>query len=487
MIQRLLRFFQPVAPTKPKSAADIAADDALAAKLPGRRFSRSTRPVIRWIKGDGLDDAVTRAAIGQATRLFGDAVDYCLCTQSIEAPRAREILSWANQPVEWWPVTENDNPELARILTEAGCPPEAYGYWWKWFPARVRPDGPEWILDGDMVITRRPDWFAAWAHGKDPVRVSQDDKSPPQALYGRHADRLRLKSKLYSGLISLPPGCSYMKAMSKVFARYPLQSGHDGRRDMCEQGIVAATFQKLRAKPIPLHEFPFCRAFEDFIDYGIQGDKGKAWGYHFGHAFRRANLHFERLTADGVVFSQKESGVLDTVRWLGGFSQWGTPGWSMADGCALFILQCARTFAGLPILELGTSRGRLTALLASLGGTVTTVDHAERGASANLAGLPVRVVQAEITHFLTHTDDTFPLIVVDLHGNSPDDWARYQEPLCRRLAPGGTLLINNVNLHEIPEWREETGVRWFINQLPPDWRVEIYDQTPPGVAKITRP
>lgn len=487
MIQRLLRFFQTAPPAKPKSAIDIAADDALAAKLPGRRFSQGTRPVIRWIKGDGLDDAITRAAIGQATRLFGDTVDYCLCTQGIDAARARNILAWANQPVEWWPVTEDDNPALAKILADAGCQPEAYGYWWKWFPERVRPEAPEWILDGDMVITGRPSWFSDWLRGDDSVRVSQDDKGTPEGMYGHYAKRLKLRKQLYSGIISLPPRCLYMKEMSRVLTRFPLNSGHDGRRDMCEQGAVAATFQKLRAKPIPLHEFPFGRAFEDFIDYGIKGDKGKAWGYHFGHAFRRPNPHFERLTAEGMVFSQKESGVLDHVRWLGGFSQWGTPGWSMADGCALFILQSARAFAGRPILELGTSRGRLTALLASVGATVTSVDHADRGAAANLAGLPVRVVQAEITHFLNHGSDTFPLIVVDLHGNSPDDWARYHEPLCRRLAPGGTLLVHNVNLHEIPEWREETGVRRFINQLPPDWQVEIYDQTPPGVAKITRP
>jgi predicted O-methyltransferase YrrM len=487
VIHRLLGFFKPTAPATPKSAAAIAADDELAACLPGRRFSQGTRPVIRWIKGDGLDDAITRAAIGQATRLFGDSVDYCLCTQGINAARARAILAWADQPVEWWPVTEHDNPELAQILTAAGCPPEAYGYWWKWFPARVRPQAPEWILDGDMVITGRPDWFAAWTRGVDPVRVSQDDKSPPQALYGRHAERFRLRSKLYSGLISVPPGCLYMKAMTEVLARYPLQSGHDGRRDMCEQGIVAATFQELRAKPIPLHEFPFGRAFEDFIDYGLKGNRGKAWGYHFGHAFRRANPHFERLTAEGVVFSKNEFRVLDEFRWLGGFSQWGTPGWSMTDGCALFIRECAQAFAGQPILELGTSRGRMTAILASLGGTVTTVDHADRGASTNLAGLPVRVIRDEMTHFLANNGGTFPLIVVDVHGNSPADWARYREPLCQSLAPGGTLLIDNVNLHEIPEWRDETGVRWFINQLPADWRVEIYDQTLPGVAKITRP
>ena len=60
-----------------------------------RRFCLGTKPAIRWIKGNGLDDQVTKAAIGQATRLFGSSVDYCLCTNDIDAARVRNILEWA--------------------------------------------------------------------------------------------------------------------------------------------------------------------------------------------------------------------------------------------------------------------------------------------------------------------------------------------------------------------------------------------------------
>ena len=62
---------------------------------PKRPFELGSRPVIRWIKGDGLDDSVTRTAIAQATRLFGDSVDYCLCTAGLTASRVRRILAWA--------------------------------------------------------------------------------------------------------------------------------------------------------------------------------------------------------------------------------------------------------------------------------------------------------------------------------------------------------------------------------------------------------
>lgn len=442
--------------------------------------------MIRWIKGNGLDDAVTRAAIGQATRLFGDRVDYCLCTQGIDAGRARSILSWANQPVEWWPVSENDNPRLAAFLRAAGCPPERFGYWWKWFPERVRPDGPEWVLDGDMVVTAAPPWFDAWAAGVDGVRVAQDDKEGMH-IYGHYAPIVDTSLKLYSGLVSLPPKCRYMPHMARVLAARPLAQGHDGCRDMCEQGAVAATFQALQPTPIPLHEFPFGRAFEPELDFGLAGDQGHAWGCHFGHAFRRDNPHFERLVAAGTVFSTSTGDALDRHRWLGGMGPWGVPGWTMTDEMARNILARAAAFRGRHVLELGSSRGRMTAMLAEQGCRVTTVDHVDRGAAANLAGLDVEVVVDDAIRYLRRVGRRFDLVICDMHGNSPAEWRRLADPLVKRLAPGGTILASNATLDEIPEWHEETGVRWFTGRLPAGWTVEIDRSAVPGLAVVRRP
>ena len=96
-----------------------------------------------------------------------------------------------------------------------------------------------------------------------------------------------------------------------------------------------------------------------------------------------------------------------------------------------------------------------------------------------------RCIQDDAIHFLTHSRDGFDLIVCDLHGNSPEDWQKLSRPLLSRLNPGGTLLIDNLNLAQIPEWKAETGVRWFLSQLPPGWKVETYEGELPGVAKVT--
>lgn len=468
----------------PLSKLIADADKREGQRLVGRRFSQGIRPVIRWIKGDGLDDPVTRAAIAQATRLFGDTVDYCLCTNGINAERVRSILEWADQPVEWFPVTAADNPVLAKVLSSSGCPPEHYGYWWKWFPERVRPNAPEWILDGDMVITDVPVWFDQWVKGADVLRVSQDDLSGPEKIYGNYAAYVRADYKLYSGLISLPPKLTYMNEFVAVLNLQPLNQGHDGRRDMCEQGVVAAAFQSLDAEPIPLNEFPFARAFEDHIDYGRKGKVGHVWGYHFGNAFRRHNPHFAQLTNEGVIDFKQSQTLIERFRWLGNVGQWGVPGWAMPEECTEIICRIAKNYSGKRVLELGTSRGRLSAMLATIGCHLTTVEHQDRGARQNLAGLGVTVVQEDAVNFLVRSTELFDLIVVDLHGNTPEDWYGRHQPLLARLAPGGMLVVDNLILYEIPEWKAETGVQWFLDQLAPEWKIERYTSALPGIAAI---
>ena len=477
----------------------VALDDEA---LRGDAFRHGARPVLRWIKSDGLDDAVTRAAIGQATRLFGARVDYCICTYGLKAERVRDVLAWAAQPVEWIEVSEADNERLAAALHAARCSTERFGYWWKWFPERVRPSAPEWILDGDMVVTGIPEWFDEWAAGHDVLRVSQDDRSiaDDAQIFGSYGELVDPTLALYSGLVSLPPELTYVDDMLSVLREQPLSVPHDGIDDMSEQGVVAATFQRHSPIPIPLCEFPFGRAFEDALDFGL-ADSGKPlWGYHFGHAFRMRNKHFEELQTRGDVFAADEmpppdagnaelDRVFDRNRWLsGGSGQWGVPGWGMPETCVRTVLEEAQRFRGRFVLDLGTSRGRLAAMLCALDCQVTTVDRVDRGAMRNLDGLPIKVVLDDAVHFLETTDQRFDLICVDLHGNTPADWDRYAPGLIRCLSRRGELLVSNVELWKIPEWADETGAEKFITRCLSSWRwrVRRLPSGPPGMAIVRR-
>ena len=455
--------------------------ELFAAPPAARPFAQGTKPVIRWIKGDGQDDPVTRAAIAQATRLFGDSVDYCLCTAGLPAQRVRHILSWAAQPVDWMPVGPRDNAALASRLMAAGCPPDRFGYWWKWFPERVRPDAPEWILDGDMVVTAAPDWFAAWLGGTDPLRVSQDDRWPAEGMYGAYVDQVDLGRRLYSGLISLPPGLRYMDEICTVLARQPLAPGHDGCVHMDEQGVVAAAFGNLAPEIIPLSEFPFGRAFEDHIDYGLRGPAEKVWGYHFGHAFRRENPHFVRLASEGVIFSAPELPVEQRFAWLRNYGPWGRPGWSMNPECAARIGALAARHAGRAGLEIGTSRGHLSAILACRGLLLTTIDREDRGAAQNLDGLGVEIVRNDALAHLQGETRVFDFIVVDLHGNDEATWRALWPVLKPRLAAGGTMVLYNSHLWKSDEFRGETGLRWIAENALGDFVVETQEEPPPGM------
>jgi hypothetical protein len=49
---------------------------------------------------------------------------------------------------------------------------------------------------------------------------------------------------------------------------------------------------------------------------------------------------------------------------------------------------------------------------------------------------------------------------------------------------GSTLILNNLRLGRIPEWQGETGVEWFLDQLPKHWQVTIYENVVPGIAVV---
>ena len=277
-----------------------------------------------------------------------------------------------------------------------------------------------------------------------------------------------------------------MRAFRRALRQHPLATPHDGTQDMDEQGVVAMAFDRIGAATFPLSEFPFARAFEEDLDFGRSGVPENVWGYHFGNAFRRSNHHFDRLVAEGVIYSQSEPPLSRRFTWLGNFGQWGTPGWSMPDGCTEFILGVLTSLPSEDVLELGTSRGRMTAMLCTMGKQVTTVDHVDRGASENLAGLNAEVIITDALRYLHESDRKYSIVIVDIHDNSEARWAVILPGLVRILRSGGVAIVSNARLHEIPEWAEETGGRWALENLPRELSLECEYPGHPGVEVLRR-
>ena len=174
------------------------------------------------------------------------------------------------------------------------------------------------------------------------------------------------------GSIPLPPKLRYMPAVLNVLRRQPLAREHDGRRNMSEQGVIAAAMGRLNATPIPLHEFPFAKTYEPHLIHGPSGPRGTPWGYHFSYAFRESNSHFEQLVADGTIaWNADEPSPAERFQWLRNHGQWGRPGWSMHRTCVDRVITLARPLREQPVLDIATSRGHLAAILASLGCEVT--------------------------------------------------------------------------------------------------------------------
>ena len=74
--------------------------------------------------------------------------------------------------------------------------------------------------------------------------------------------------------------------------------------------------------------------------------------------------------------------------------------------------------------------------------------------------------------------------MVDIHGNTPKIWVEMGPLILSCLSPGGTILINNACLGDLPEWFEERGVQKFLATLPKNWQIEVMKRPPPGLAIV---
>ena len=138
------------------------------------------------------------------------------------------------------------------------------------------------------------------------------------------------------------------------------------------------------------------------------------------------------------------------------------------------------------VLEIGTSRGYLAAILSAHGALVTAIDVSDRGAKKNLEGLSAFFHQSDALEFLKKQQPFYDYICVDLHGNSWKNWQKIWPWLSSRIRTGGKIVINNATLDSIPEWAHESGVRELAEVLSLDenWKVTIHPLPLPGVLVL---
>jgi predicted O-methyltransferase YrrM len=193
------------------------------------------------------------------------------------------------------------------------------------------------------------------------------------------------------------------------------------------------------------------------------------------------------MQEDGRIFWRPtEPDIDERFRWLRNHRQWGSPGWSMVPELAARVARVAKTYAGRNILELGTSRGFLSAILAASGCFVTTVDKADRGASANLQDLPVRCVHSPAAAYLRTQTSVFALIVVDVHDNNERMWQELWPLLPDALESDGLLVLYNSHLWQIPGREDESGLRWMVDNPPAGWSTEVFAEPLPGMILCRR-
>jgi SAM-dependent methyltransferase len=190
--------------------------------------------------------------------------------------------------------------------------------------------------------------------------------------------------------------------------------------------------------------------------------------------------------AGAVYWRNEPPPPIERFNWLKNFGQWGVPGWAMPPACTERVSALGQQYAGRRVLDLGTSRGRLAAILATHGCLVTTVDKTDRSASINLMQMGVQIVISGAAEYLRRVDDQFAMIVADIHDNSPAVWTELWPLLGQHLEPDGAILLSNSHLWRMPEWTEETGLRRITEAAPAGWVTEVFAEPEPGMVICRR-
>jgi hypothetical protein len=178
---------------------------------------------------------------------------------------------------------------------------------------------------------------------------------------------------------------------------------------------------------------------------------------------------------------KKNQPLKKQFEWLRNNGQFGNEGYSMNPLCVNRILSVIKNYKDIQMLEIGTSRGYLTALLSRFN-KVTTIDHKDRGAFINLSGLNIKIVKEDMLSFLKKDHNKYKVILIDLHGNSKKVWSKLWSLIPARLEFKSKVILYNSHLYKIDRFKEDNGIKSLLDSnLLKNFNLKIYDKPLPGM------
>lgn len=178
------------------------------------------KPLIRWTLGNVSDDGMDmlKESISLCKRYYPNA-DLVVCHNSI--PKSR----LAGLDVELHEQTHTPDMEY---------PPRAE--MWKMYPARMRPESHELVLDNDLLILRPPQEIKEFFESNKTLMLRGRARA-----YGRYDHLVPQPHAINSGLYGMPPGFDLATRIMVACANDKVREWTDWCDD---QGVIAfALFQ----------------------------------------------------------------------------------------------------------------------------------------------------------------------------------------------------------------------------------------------------
>lgn len=252
--------------------------------------------IFRWTIGNTTRDGYDclEASIRNMLRLYRERFDYYICYNNANIQLIREIVG--HRPIKLVKQTWDECP--IPISYDGNCDSTL----WKYCPARLNINAHEIVCDNDIVLVQRFKEIDEFLQS-DKVLLTQD----PIKYQGKFRHLFQPGEKYNAGLVGLPPGYDFQKALCEVWAE---NDSPDiiGAGD--EQGLTTATLKREKFIEISKERLLLVHSEGSTIyhDYDPVMDINnftfepvvfhKHPGYHFVQINKRHHLHWE-------IFKQK--------------------------------------------------------------------------------------------------------------------------------------------------------------------------------------